>query len=276
VPTSDPDAVPGQFKVSPALCQALLPERFLPEGAVNTWRCELRAGHIEKHQVRKLAKVAGRFPDDGIVQWDDETDLDRVARRGAKPEVSARAKGLWEALQNVAGNEKAWEIIQEVLDKEALDAIPEPMAGVPVKGEDYYVPLRHGDPCQFCGQKVGSIAQAYEAGRNASDHHAADRGRPVRGPEVVRAYINADHPCCIPVGDAVAILAEMDGWYRMAMGAQKGRRERIASAVLAGLAARGTSYNLAGQPQHEALPYGHLSASIAVTWADALIAELDK
>ena len=41
-----------------------------------------------------------------------------------------------------------------------------------------------------------------------SDHHAADRDRPVRTPHEIREHINADHPCCIGVGDACAVLEE--------------------------------------------------------------------
>jgi hypothetical protein len=42
------------------------------------------------------------------------------------------------------------------------------------------------------------------------DHHAADRGRQVRTPQEIRDHINADHPCCIGVGDAVALLQALD------------------------------------------------------------------
>ncbi len=41
-----------------------------------------------------------------------------------------------------------------------------------------------------------------------SDHHAADRDRPVRTPHEIREHINADHPCCIGVGDACALLEQ--------------------------------------------------------------------
>ena len=41
-----------------------------------------------------------------------------------------------------------------------------------------------------------------------SDHHAADRDRPVRTLHEIHEHINADHPCCIGVGDAVAVLKE--------------------------------------------------------------------
>jgi len=54
----------------------------------------------------------------------------------------------------------------------------------------------------------------------SEDHHAADRGRKVRTPDEIREHINADHPCCIGVGDACALLealkqahAETDAAY---------------------------------------------------------------
>lgn len=42
------------------------------------------------------------------------------------------------------------------------------------------------------------------------DHHARDRGQKVRLSEDIRRDINSDHPCCIPVGDAVGLLHELD------------------------------------------------------------------
>ena len=58
--------------------------------------------------------------------------------------------------------------------------------------------------------------------------------------------------------------------------ALKERRERIATAVLAGLAARGTRWSHDDEVVAERLPYASLAASIAKDWADALIVELDK
>jgi len=43
----------------------------------------------------------------------------------------------------------------------------------------------------------------------SEDHHANDRGRGVRSPDEIREHINSDHPCCVPVGDAVGMLVEL-------------------------------------------------------------------
>jgi hypothetical protein len=45
--------------------------------------------------------------------------------------------------------------------------------------------------------------------REVEDHHARDRGRRSRTAKETREYINSDHPCCIPVGDACEVLVRL-------------------------------------------------------------------
>jgi hypothetical protein len=316
-------SLPFAWEDTPALkalvdpfCRALLPARFVPEGMVNTYVCKLRPGHVEKHQAQVLSKVGGRFPDDGIVQWDDETDLDRVARQvdeGARPrpespERSRRAVALWEALHNVGTNEQAWEILEAGLSDErreaykrfmaspkvpidlnviaheegirvqvtvntespgleghpiaihhldrrlngfkggaalAVDQMPEPMAGVPVKGQDYHIPLREGDPCPLCGQLYGSARAAYDSGLRVG---------------YARAGLLPQALDAAPLGLTSTAEAKRD------------RRERIATAVLGHLATAREHWNYPSDGARSS-PGG---ARVAVAWADALIAELDK
>jgi hypothetical protein len=43
-----------------------------------------------------------------------------------------------------------------------------------------------------------------------SDHHAHLRGLRVRTASEIRDHINADHPCCIGVGEAVVLLDALE------------------------------------------------------------------
>lgn len=178
------------------------------------------------------------------------SDPEAVGGQLQKPPVSHRAKHLWELLHTIGGNEEAWRLIQITLDREREDVRDE---GV----------------------------------RLVSDHHLKDRDRPPRDSRAIRNHIHSDHPCCIPVGDAVAILHELAQvsdeaargvLYGVTTTAklQRERRERIATQALAALLGETQALMFMNPKVEERPGLAGKICSTAVAYADALIAELDK
>lgn len=92
-------------------------------------------------------------------------------------------------------------------DRELLDSFVERYGG---SGGGYTPGYLVEVASGYLVEVAGAVRRMLGERVREADHHASERGRPVRTVEELREYISGDHPCCIGVGDAVALLGEVD------------------------------------------------------------------